>query len=467
MTFSIATALLNLISMQATATFVMQQFARLGSQEAMLVLGPLPINAMGWLVMMLLPMSALFSALALAVAALARSSKEGQYYLMPLLLVGMPLVMLPMLPGMELSIGTSIVPVTGAVLLSRSLIEGQYHQAVLHLPFVLFVTAMCCLLAVRWAVRQFESESVMFRESDRFDLSTWLRHVWRDRGETASPSEAILCGLIILVALFFGRLMASEQALSWESVANSAWVIQLGLIATPCLIMATILTRSVRCALRLTVPRWSDLLVSAGLAVCLHPTYVLFAGWIQQEYALGADTKMVLQQMDQMIASVPLVSVLFFLAVMPAICEELAFRGFIFGGLEQNRGALRAILLSSLFFGLSHGVLQQTITASAMGLVLGVLAWRTGGVLCGMAFHMMHNGLTMWLARAARTEESMPDTMHWFFVHGADGWQYSPTWTTLSVALGILGIAWLFRPSDAGLSFRATRARALLIADAD
>ncbi len=65
--------------------------------------------------MMLLPISALFSAVAMAIASLARSSKEGQYYLiMPLLLIGMPLVMIPMLPGVELSIGMSIVPVTGA-----------------------------------------------------------------------------------------------------------------------------------------------------------------------------------------------------------------------------------------------------------------------------------------------------------------------------------------------------------------
>ena len=50
-------------------------------------------------------MAALFSALCLALAAFARSTKEGQYYLMPLLLVTMPLMMLPMSPGVELEPG--------------------------------------------------------------------------------------------------------------------------------------------------------------------------------------------------------------------------------------------------------------------------------------------------------------------------------------------------------------------------
>ena len=49
--------------------------------------GPPPLLALVWLLVAVPPMSALFSALALAIASLARSSKEGQYYLMPLFLI--------------------------------------------------------------------------------------------------------------------------------------------------------------------------------------------------------------------------------------------------------------------------------------------------------------------------------------------------------------------------------------------
>ena len=61
--------------------------------------GPPPLASMAWLVVALVPVSALFSALCLALAAFARSTKEGQYYLMPLLLVTMPLAILPMVSG--------------------------------------------------------------------------------------------------------------------------------------------------------------------------------------------------------------------------------------------------------------------------------------------------------------------------------------------------------------------------------
>ena len=57
--------------------------------------GPPPLAVL-WLSLALVPVSALFSALCLALAAFARSTKEGQYYLMPLLMLSLPMAVLPM-----------------------------------------------------------------------------------------------------------------------------------------------------------------------------------------------------------------------------------------------------------------------------------------------------------------------------------------------------------------------------------
>ncbi len=128
----------------------------------------------------------------------------------------------------------------------------------------------------------------------------------------------------------------------------------------------------------------------------------------------------------------------------PALCEEIAFRGFIFGGLLHQNGVVRAILVSSLFFGMSHGVLQQTITATLMGLVIGVIAWRSGGVVCGIAFHVTHNALTMWLARAAKQPDGIPSWLQWAFTSVEGGWDYSASWSAVSMLLAVVGLAWFF-----------------------
>ncbi len=76
MSFSVVSAVLNLISMGVTGSFVVGMLTK--------QVGPPPLLTPLWLLIALLPISALFSALCLALAAFARSSKEGQYYLMPL-----------------------------------------------------------------------------------------------------------------------------------------------------------------------------------------------------------------------------------------------------------------------------------------------------------------------------------------------------------------------------------------------
>ena len=126
MTFSAASSMLNLLSMMLSGLFIIQAFNQAGST---LSLGTPPLMSLFWLGVAVIPASALFSSLALAVAVFARSSKEGQYYLMPLLLVSLPLMMVAMLPATELELGTSLIPLTGLMLLLRELIEGEYLVA--------------------------------------------------------------------------------------------------------------------------------------------------------------------------------------------------------------------------------------------------------------------------------------------------------------------------------------------------
>ncbi|MEM8734850.1 MAG: ABC transporter permease subunit/CPBP intramembrane protease, partial [Planctomycetota bacterium] len=451
--FSIASALLNLMSMHLTAGIIVKQMAAQGTPALAEALGPMPIQALGWLVLLLLPMAAFFSALALAVAALARSTKEGQYYLMPLLLVTLPLVAVPMMPSLELNLGTSLLPVSGAVFLVRSLIEERYTEALVHLPVVLMVTATCCWFSTRWAIRQFESETVMFRESERWNLRMWVHHLWRDREETASPAEAMLCGVTIIVAMFFAQFLAGSAIDNWAAIVQSTAVVQIGLILTPCLLMAIFLTRSIRRALRIHRPQPSHMAAAALLGICMHPSYTLLGEGIQQVYQIGDETKLVLMHFQNMVMSQPLWAILLVMAAMPAVCEEIAFRGFIFGGLLRQKGVLRAIVISALFFGFTHTVLQQSIAASVMGVVLGFIAWRTGGILCTIVVHFINNALSLTMAWNAANGVAIPSAISWAVTEQDGSWAYESTWITMSIMLTIALMMVLVRRSEATRKF--------------
>ena len=96
------------------------------------------------------------------------------------------------------------------------------------------------------------------------------------------------------------------------------------------------------------------------------------------------------------------------LCVMPAIAEELLFRG-AFQGLMRPCGSAAAIFAPALLFGVLHLDLAQGLTAFACGVFLGWLAERSGSILPGMLLHLVNNALaflTIYLRYYAPTEVS-------------------------------------------------------------
>jgi sodium transport system permease protein len=428
MTFSMATSVLNLASMAATGTFIARQIQRLGGTQLPLDIGPPPLAAVFWLVLALVPISALFSALSLAIAAFARSSKEGHYYLMPLLMISLPLMMLSIFPGAELDLGFALIPLSGLLLLLRALIEGQYVEALRFSLPVVGVTAVCCLLAIRWAVDQFNNESVLFRESERFGLGIWFRHLVRDRQDLPTAGEAVLCGVLLLVLRFFFSLVVRSPQ-SWSDLASTTLIMLIGMIAAPACLMAIVLTRRPLKTLLLTQPAFASTLPAAALlAIALHPAVFYLGEAIRWLYPINPQAIAKLREVDAMFSAAPLWQALLVICLAPAICEELAFRGFILSGLRRMGHKWGAIIIASVFFGLAHGVLQQSLSACIIGIVIGYLAVKSGSLLPCILYHLVNNGLSVsigrltpemvagqpWLSLLLRsTEESGQFTYRW------------------------------------------------------
>jgi sodium transport system permease protein len=393
MLFSMATSILNLISMGLTGVLII---SHLTSSAAGSPFGVPSLMTPVWLLIALVPIAALFSALCLALAAFARSSKEGQYYLMPLMLVTLPLVILPMGPGMELNLGNSLVPLMGLVLLLRSLLEGNYLAALPYVAPVVCMTLLCCLLAVRWAVEQFNREGVLFRESERLDVGLWLRHLRRDRGDTPSFAEAVFCGIVILMIRFFlGFAMPMPE--SFGQFAAVVTATQLVMILMPAVIMAIMLTRSPRKTLLLKRPALWTVPAAVALAVALHPAVKLLQVVVEELYPTSQGLK---EALGGALGDIPhMWQAILVIALIPAICEELAFRGFILSGFRQLGNKWRAIALSSLMFGITHTVFQQSIITCAVGAVIGYLAVQTGSILPGIVFHFTHNSLMLLIGQ--------------------------------------------------------------------
>lgn len=457
MTFSAVTAILNLASLGMTARYVMTQLSMLPTSDIGAGLNLPPVTSLLWLVVALIPMSALFSALCLACAAFARSTKEGQYYLMPLLLISMPLMMLPLAPGTELNLGNSLIPITGVVLLLMGLVQGDYAEAVRYCVPVCAMTLLCCHLAIRWAVYQFNQESVLFRESERLDPRRWIVHLVRDRRDTPSLAEAFFCVIVIFLIKFFTEIAVAANAPAQPDfgfLATVLFISQVVCFALPAMLMALMLTGRPRKTLLLDkLPKASVCGVAMLLALLLHPLGLQLADWIRNLYPVQAQVQSELEVFAKLLQTAPYPWLPYLMmALLPALCEELAFRGFVLSGLRHLGSKWWAIGLTAVFFGMAHGLIQQSLAAATLGVVIGYVAVQTGSLVPCILFHVTYNSLMFATQLWPQILEQRPALTS--LIHEPAPGQIQYTWPVLVICAvaAIVPFAWLHR-----LPYQATK----------
>ena len=109
----------------------------------------------------------------------------------------------------------------------------------------------------------------------------------------------------------------------------------------------------------------------------------------------GVDTTANQDAIVQLLAGVPFWLALLITALLPALAEEIIFRGYLykklFGGLS-----IGGLVLSSLIFGLMHGPTDwlSCFIYSSSGLILGYSYYKTGYLIYPIVIHLLQNGLT-------------------------------------------------------------------------
>ncbi|MEW5701947.1 MAG: ABC transporter permease subunit [Candidatus Zixiibacteriota bacterium] len=158
LTAGFITMLLATASMTISMGIGGMQFSSREAGEVPTVFAPATV---GWMILLMLPMAVLFSALLIAVSISARSYKEGQSYVTPLLMVVIMPAMVSFIPGVELNWSLAWVPVVNLCLTLKDVLMGTIRPALF--AAVLFTTVVYAGFCLFVAARVFERESVLFR----------------------------------------------------------------------------------------------------------------------------------------------------------------------------------------------------------------------------------------------------------------------------------------------------------------
>ncbi len=117
------------------------------------------------------------------------------------------------------------------------------------------------------------------------------------------------------------------------------------------------------------------------------------------------------------------------LALTPAICEEILFRGYIQRQAERSLGAWGGILFSGIIFGFYHLRLTQAIPLSLLGIYMAWLTWQTRSLWPAILVHFMNNTFAAVLGKMAAGNEALAEMESFTF----------PVWVILLSVLVLIG----------------------------
>ena len=101
----------------------------------------------------------------------------------------------------------------------------------------------------------------------------------------------------------------------------------------------------------------------------------------------------------------------FLLAVTPAVCEEVVFRGVLLGA-TRTLAPWKMLLLNGLAFGAFHLSMETSarfLPTAWLGIVIAWTVWRTGSIFTGVFMHFLNNGTIVLLASAPGLGEAVLD----------------------------------------------------------
>lgn len=100
--------------------------------------------------------------------------------------------------------------------------------------------------------------------------------------------------------------------------------------------------------------------------------------------------------LEDMISESPLLMSVY-LGIFGPIGEEVFFRGFAHTALKRKYGFKKGIVLSSLFFGVYHGLPWQIPYAVAAGVLLAYCYEKTQSLYTPIVLHILNNGISIIL----------------------------------------------------------------------
>ena len=248
-------------------------------------------------------------------------------------------------------------------------------------------------------------------------------------GFSLSASTFAFVGVSLIVSLIFWLSGMQEESDAYKYISYLASPIA---IASGCLITLTVRKQNLADVAPLNC-HWKyyiiALLMVFGLLFCVSEINTVTLEFLKLlGYTPRAESSYI-----PSLGGGRIIPALLVIAVLPAIFEELLFRGVILQNARSSMGDISAIFIVGFSFALFHGSAEQTVYQFICGCAFALIAVCSGSVLPGVMMHFINNALLI--------------LMYAYVPMDAEGNMFSPAVRITLIVIGaiafISSIVWL------------------------
>lgn len=382
-----ASAILNVFSMGGAMAFLVSSSMSLAEDINLEIHYETFIPGILFTLVVMVFFALLVTAVCMCTCVFAKNFKEANNYVTPVMLIFMFGSYAAMIPDLELTAQTAAIPIVNVALLVEGLFQFQYNYGLF--AIVLFSNVAYSLLAILILGKIYNSEAVLFSEG-LSSVRIFTRRSEMKENQMPGYGDLILLLCLVLLLIFY---VGSFAQIKW---GFGGVVIQQLIILLCPVLYAWYMKADAKKLFSIKKPGVSQVAGGVLFGIAAFLCAMIIGVLLVPFFPESADG---LTQLDDMLTSQPAVVLILVVALMPAIGEELLFRGFVMGTLKNKCTGVIEVLVTTLLFAAYHMSLIKMFTIGIIGFGLTYAAYKSGSIVTSMCMHFLNNLLSVLITK--------------------------------------------------------------------
>lgn len=381
-TIGVVSAFLNILAMCGVGVYMYSMVDKVNGNSSKIHLEKfVPAIIVGMLCVF--AFAVFISAISMCFSAFAKSYKEANNYMTPLMLIVMFASFVSFLPNVKLTNNMALMPVANICLLIRDLLAFKIDMGMI--AIVLASNVIYGIMTIMLLGKIYSSEAILFGDNAS-GVQIFERRSNMIKGGVPTVSDMWLVLAVAAVAILY---IGGSVTLSNTTVG--VIVTQLFIAGLP-ILAVWYSKRDFAKTFRIRTCKITSVLGGVALiagAICLGILLTAFTSSLFPQSGLEAEGTVETIGVNSFVYSLLLI------AILPAVCEEIMFRGFVLTALSARMKVAGALALSAAIFGIYHMSIVKFFTTGLLGLAICYVAHKTGSIFPGIIMHAVNNSLAV------------------------------------------------------------------------